>query len=118
MIKEQLGLDAQAPTSEQKAGGTACTFLGTDSKLAARVEFTRSADSIGFDAVRKTFESSYGEVKKEKGLGGDAYSVEVEVYSAKTSTLALRKGDLEIVINATADGDKVRSLMEALLDEL
>jgi len=119
LVNKTLGLQLSGPVPGQHPGGTTCAFQHTKGGGSAPeiVQLNGNATPETFAIVYNGLKSANNPVKKIKGWGDEAFAA--TVFSVvNINHFAVRKGQVAVLIQSTADYDRIRKLMKAVLDKL
>jgi hypothetical protein len=120
LVTKTLGIELTGPAvAPRPGGGVSCTFPhakggGNATEL---VQINGNVSTESFNVLRNGLKSANNTVKKISGWGDEAYAATV-YYVIPVNNFAVRKGKVSVVIQSTADYDRIKKLMKAVLAEL
>jgi hypothetical protein len=116
-LQQRLGLKATvkpgAP-SPFSATHTKCVYHMKPGQLAIEVE----VQVRDLKSARRTFEQMVGPTKDYPGFGDEAFLISVPAGAESLNSLAVRKGDIMIIMNSGAPPDTMRSVLVSLFAEM
>ena len=119
LVTTTLKLSLTGPSPGSRPGGVTCAFQHTKGGGSAPevVQFGGNVTDESFHIVRNGLKSANNPVKTIHGWGDEAYAT--TVYNVVDfNYFAVRKGQVSVLIQSTADYAHIRNLMKAVLARL
>jgi hypothetical protein len=114
-----LGIDLTGPAVGHRPDGVSCTFNHAKGggNAVELVQINGNVTSDSFNVLKNGLKAANNTVKSIHGWGDEAYAATV-YFVAVENNFAVRKGKVSVVIQSTADYDKVKTLMKDVLKGL
>jgi hypothetical protein len=119
LVTKKLGLQLSGPVPGPRPTGITCAFQHTKGGGSAPevVQMTSHASPESFAIVYNGLKAANNPIKKIHGWGDEAYAA--TVFSVvNINNFAVRKGQVSVLIQSTADYGNIRNLMKAILAKL
>ena len=119
LVSKTLGIQLTGPAPGSRAEGFTCSFQHVKGGGSAPelVQLNSNVAPETFAFIRDGFKKSHNPVKTIHGWGDEAYAT--TVYNVVDfNYFAVRKGQVSVLIQSTADYAHIRNLMKAVLARL
>jgi hypothetical protein len=119
LVNKTLGIPLSGPIPGARPDGVTCAFQHTKGGGSAPefVQFSGNATPETFAIPYNGLKAANNPVKKIHGWGDEAYAA--TVFSVvDINNFAVRKGQVSVTIQSTADYDHIRKLMKTVLAKL
>jgi hypothetical protein len=119
LVTKTLAMPLSGPTQGARSDGVVCAFQHTKGGGSApeSIQLEGHSTAETFAIVYNGLKSANNPVKKISGWGDEAYAA--TVFSVvNINNFAVRKGQVAVLIQSTADYPKIRTLMKAILAKL
>jgi hypothetical protein len=119
LIKQALGLDVAAPSSNDNGSVLVCTYPpSSGASHTVLVRFDTASSAAQFIVTRDSYATQNMQTQDYPGFADEAYTNTLSAVSITTNTLVARRGSVEILVSSSASFDQEKTLEQTLFDAL